>query len=182
MIWAREIEAHGAVSEKFAVVYASDEQASAESAQIVANQYAAKQKQKDDLVEVDVGLWEGLTPEELSRRYPKVYKRWREEPLSVCPPEGEAPEDSSARLREAIQWIIGRQNGNGSAIILGPVAFAVARRIIEGDDQAPHGIGLANVPVVYDVALSEESSEFVLENVVELGMANAVQGKRSGNG
>ena len=75
-------------------VYSSGEQASTETARIVAEPSRARHKAVVDFAEVDAGLWDGLTIEELKRRYPKVFKRWYEDPSAVCPPEGEPLADA----------------------------------------------------------------------------------------
>ena len=59
-------------------------------------------KVRDDLCNLDQGLWEGLTVEDVNRRYPKLAKAWHDRPESVCPPEGESVGDALARVRKVL--------------------------------------------------------------------------------
>ena len=112
---------------KLSTVYASSEQAAVEVAEIVAEKTGASRKTVADLAEVDVGLWDGLTAEELKRRYPKIYKKWHSDPASVSPPEGEALTDAFARLRQALEKLMRKQDDRCVAVVLGPLAFALVR-------------------------------------------------------
>lgn len=145
LVWAQELVAH-----RPAVVVASSEQASSETSQIIAEFHKARRRVVSELKEIDVGLWEGLTADELSRRYPKVYKRWKEEPLGVCPPEGENLNDAGSRLQAAIESVCEKAGQNLPAIVLAPLAFRLARRLLERGNggQVPE-LSVQAGPVVY---------------------------------
>lgn len=112
-------------------VFSSDEQASTETARVVAQRCSAKHKILPDLVEVDAGLWDGLTTDELKRRYPKVFKRWLEDPSTVCPPEGEAVAAARERLAASLEQMTRKLGHHEAAAVLGPVAFGIMRCVIE---------------------------------------------------
>ena len=57
---------------------------------------------REDLCNLDQGLWEGLTVEDVRRRYPKLARAWHDEPESVCPPEGETVGEALDRVRRAL--------------------------------------------------------------------------------
>ena len=59
-------------------------------------------KVRDDLCNLDQGLWEGLTVEDVNRRYPKLAKRWHDAPATVCPPEGESVGEALDRVRRVL--------------------------------------------------------------------------------
>lgn len=124
--WAASLE-----SSDLTTLYASSERSSAETAAILAKRVKAKCKSMAELVEVDVGLWGGLTTEELQRRYPKIFKRWCEDPSSVCPPEGEEWNDACQRLGRGLDAVSRRQGLRTVGMILGPLAFSVMRCLIE---------------------------------------------------
>jgi len=63
----------------------------------------AKSRTDADLAEVNAGLWDGLTHEELERRYERVYKKWWSRPASVSPPGGESVEAACDRLSGALE-------------------------------------------------------------------------------
>jgi len=60
-----------------------------QTAHIIGRITKAKVHARKALNDVDEGLWQGLTREELKRRHPQVYARWMNSPDSVRPPRGE---------------------------------------------------------------------------------------------
>lgn len=73
------------------------------TAQAIGESLQVPVKEIEGLRNLDQGLWEGLTVEDVQRKYPKVYKQWREDPASICPPEGEMVGDAMDRVRESLQ-------------------------------------------------------------------------------
>lgn len=124
--WADELAESG-----INLIYSSDEQTSLETAEIIAKKCGRKSKILAELKEVDAGLWDGLTTEELKRRYPKIFKKWLTDPSSVCPPEGEEIYEVYLRLKGALEWIIWKQAAHRVAIVLGPLAFGLIRCMID---------------------------------------------------
>ncbi len=59
-----------------ASVLSAGDEASTETASIVARSLGVKAKKCVDLGDVDLGLWQGLRMSELRERAPKVYKQW----------------------------------------------------------------------------------------------------------
>lgn len=113
-------------------VYHSPEQTSKEVAAQIAACTGATQKVLPALAEVGMGLWEGLTPQEMKHRYPKLLKAWLTDPTRVCAPEGEELEEASERLRSPMEKIC-RKCGDGLvAVVLGSTAFGLIRCLLEG--------------------------------------------------
>lgn len=131
-------------------VYSADEQASKETAEILMGAHDTRHKIMPGLAEVDIGLWEGLTSEELNRRYPKVYKRWREEPQSVCPPEGESVSAAQMRITEAIEKATAKLSGKAAIVVLGPLAFGLARESFEHVPCEATSHSCSGAPIAYD--------------------------------
>ena len=52
----------------------------------------------DELANIDHGLWQGLSLEEIKRKSPKVLKQWQESPETVRPPGGETIQEALARI------------------------------------------------------------------------------------
>lgn len=89
-------------------------------------------KALDDLVEVDLGLWTGLTESELKKRYAKAHRQLVDAPLNVSPPDGESFSDAARRLRACLKKRI-RPNGKaGIGLVMRPLAFALVRSVLEG--------------------------------------------------
>lgn len=59
-----------------------------------------------DLVEIDHGAWSGLDREEVTRRYPELYRLWREEPTRAPMPEGETIVQVSERVVAAVGRLV----------------------------------------------------------------------------
>lgn len=62
-----------------------------------------KVKENKGLLNLNQGLWEGLPAEEVRRKYPKLFRQWRESPGSVCPPEGETIKELQRRVSKALE-------------------------------------------------------------------------------
>lgn len=61
----------------------------------------------DTLIELGQGEWEGLTHDEVRRRWPKELAAWRDDPLHHHAPGGEALADAVVRARAARETILG---------------------------------------------------------------------------
>lgn len=64
----------------------------------IASSLEVKHKERDDLRNLDQGLWQGLSLEEVRRKFPSVFRQWEEAPETVCPPNGETTTDALGRL------------------------------------------------------------------------------------
>ncbi len=60
-------------------------------------------KESDGLRNFDQGLWQGLRIDDIRRKYPKVFKQWRESPETICPPQGEMVAEAVERIRKALR-------------------------------------------------------------------------------
>jgi broad specificity phosphatase PhoE len=61
----------------------------------------------DGLTELGQGAWEGLTHDEVRRRWPRELAAWREDPLHHHAPGGESVRDALLRARMAHATILG---------------------------------------------------------------------------
>jgi broad specificity phosphatase PhoE len=84
------------------------------------------------LAEVDVGLWAGLTEEQLKSRYASVHHELCEAPLNVNPPEGESLGDADARLRMFLKKQLKRSDERALGLVLRPICFALAWCVLAG--------------------------------------------------
>ena len=73
-----------------------------QTARIIARITHAKVCPRKELNDLDQGLWQGLTVEELRRRHPHVYARWVQSPNSVLPPGGEDLSMAFGRVRTVV--------------------------------------------------------------------------------
>lgn len=79
-----------------------------------------------ELCEVDFGLWEGLTWEEINKLYPDDFKAWDENPVRNTPTGGERKESSKGRCRKAMEHILKRETGDVAIVAHGGILVFVA--------------------------------------------------------
>jgi len=108
-------------------IHCGPDQATQQTAAIIADELQLKVNRVDDLREMDLGLWEGLTVDSFRERFAKVYRQWRNDPLSVEPPGGEPVSRLSERLDKRVEKIVARHQGESIVLVLGRFAYAAAR-------------------------------------------------------
>ena len=79
-----------------------------------------------------MGLWQGLTPEELKMRFPTVFPQWLANPLGVTPPDGEPLAEAIGRIGSALQRIFRRNRGVTVALPLRPMALQIVAGLTMG--------------------------------------------------
>lgn len=113
------------------ILHAPDELAT-QTAACVARKLSVPTKAFEDLVEVDVGLWAGLTESQLKSRYPSAHRELKDDPLNVHPPGGEDLSQAAERLNACIRKQL-RKNGSGTiGVVLRPLLLAMARSTLQG--------------------------------------------------
>lgn len=117
-------------------IHCGADQATRETAAIVADELLLKVKAVDELREMDLGHWEGLTVQDFRDRFSKVHRQWRNDPLSVEPPEGESVSAIAARLEKSLEKILKRKNDQPVILVLGRFAYATARCSLDDGDYA----------------------------------------------
>jgi len=127
---AAELAASGA---DIRTVYACDGESEHETAELIARALGTKVRMEGELRELDYGLWQGLTRDELKRRQPKMYRQWAEAPASVRPPGGETLEEAQTRLRAAIKSILKRHKDDAALLVLRPVAVGLLQCLVTND-------------------------------------------------
>jgi len=150
----RDVEAVAAKlaqSDRLAVIYAGTGQATQETLQVLAKALAVKVKTMQGLEEPDMGLWEGLTHEQLRQRFYKAYKQLTEQPLSVRPPMGEPMDEAAARLIGCIEKICKKHPDETVGLVIGPLAALLIERWARGE-QFQQRQASGNAPAIVKVA------------------------------
>lgn len=114
-------------------IYACDSESECQTADLIAHAIGAKVRTDPDLHELDYGLWQGLTRDELKRRQPKLIRQWIDSPSSVRPPGGETLDEAQQRLRAAIKNILKRHKEGATLLVLRPVAVGLLRCMVTND-------------------------------------------------
>ncbi|MEL6497957.1 MAG: histidine phosphatase family protein [Planctomycetota bacterium] len=99
------------------------------TAEAVARTTGGKLRKVADLVDVGMGLWEGLREQELEDKFPSAHREWRDHPLNVSVPEGEPLSEATHRLVGAIGRTLEklRHSDPGVGIVLRPMSFELVR-------------------------------------------------------
>lgn len=90
-------------SETIDVIYASPTEPAATSAAMLGEALGIPVKIIEGLANLHLGLWQGLSADDLRRKQPRVFKQWEEQPETVCAPEGEECEEALDRVTEALR-------------------------------------------------------------------------------
>ncbi len=117
----------GLGSRPITTVHHAPDDASVETAQLVAAVVGAKTKASDGLAEADLGVFEGITRQEFAERFAKRFKQWQDDPLSLSPPEGEDLADARARIFSTISRLIRRARSDELAVVLHTLGVGLLR-------------------------------------------------------
>lgn len=99
-------------------VYASPCEAAREVANALAERVHVSARTLDKLHNLDHGLWQGMLIEDVRTKQPKVYKQWREQPETVCPPSGETVLAAKARVAEVLLKLLKKHRDKPEPIAL----------------------------------------------------------------
>lgn len=99
-----------------AALYASDLLRAAETAAILGAAVGLAPQQMPELREIDVGQWEGLTPEELYRRFPDHMREFERDPARTVRLGGESYAQLQARALAALTTIQ-RRHAPGETVL-----------------------------------------------------------------
>jgi broad specificity phosphatase PhoE len=98
-------------------VYSSPLKRACTTAEILAEPHHLIVKPIDDLIEIKLGEWEGLSLEEVRRRWPETWKGWREHPAQESIPGGESFSQVAERTIRALEQII-EQNKDLTSLVV----------------------------------------------------------------
>jgi len=123
---------------KPAVIVCGPDECSKASAQTVSDATGSKVRPIDRLANVGMGLWEGMTHQDLEERFPSAYRQWRERPDSIAAPQGESLAGAEERLIGQIHQAAMKLKGENPVImvVLRPMAYALVRARLLGRSPA----------------------------------------------
>jgi broad specificity phosphatase PhoE len=99
-------------------------------ARLIAEKFSLRMRDVPDLEPLHLGLWEGLTRDDVKFRFPTIYPGWLVNPLSVTPPDGEPLAGGITRVRDALKRILRRNKGGTVALPLRPRIAQIALGIL----------------------------------------------------
>ncbi|MBI5192751.1 MAG: histidine phosphatase family protein [Nitrospirae bacterium] len=92
-------------------IYSSDLRRSLDGAKIIAASQGLEVIPSDALREINLGCWEGLTPDEIRSNYTESWDRWLADPIRTCPPGGETIPEMQSRVIKEFEGIIKKHAG-----------------------------------------------------------------------
>ena len=120
-------------------IYTSHLTRSRQTAEAIAagNGHGIAPVSEQELAEMHLGAWEGLTPEEIDARFQSAYQQWRAQPSSITIPQAE----STAAFRQRVRRIFKRlasqfEEGEYVVVSHGGVIAAVLADLWEADYDA----------------------------------------------
>jgi probable phosphoglycerate mutase len=115
-------------------IYAGPDQASQQTAELVAVALQQKVKTNKTLHNLDLGLWQGMLIDDVKSKQPRVYKQWIEHPETVCPPEGETVSAAEERLQDALTKIEKKHKSGTIALVLAEPLASLLCHVVRHDD------------------------------------------------
>lgn len=103
--------------ERLAAIYSSPLRRALETARTVAAPHRLPVETVADLAEMDFGLWDGLSYQEIEAREPERLAHWLADPVAVAPPEGESLAEMGQRVINAFEAIVTRHPGETMTIV-----------------------------------------------------------------
>jgi len=114
------------------LIYSAETLSAAQTAEVLGERMKLRTKTIPKLNEVGFGMWQGLLIDEVKNRHPKVYKRWLDNPPSVCPPDGEPVSDAKQRISDAIRAITKKHDGETVVVVCPKAASTLAKSVLGG--------------------------------------------------
>lgn len=88
-------------------VYVPPQDPGLASGQIFSEELGLPLWKRDELLPLDMGIWEGLCWSEVKERYGRMYRRWQSAPETYAPPQGETVAEVGRRLSVFLQEMLG---------------------------------------------------------------------------
>lgn len=132
--WADAVEAARALSPVgITSVYAGPLRRTINTAQVIADECRIPDVRiLHGLVNVDYGVWEGMTSEEAAMYDPHAFHLYKSDPDNAICPSGERLTDAQARMIEAIELMGSRHAGEKVAAVTHAVMIRLAVAALEG--------------------------------------------------
>ncbi len=102
---------------RIAAVYSSDLSRCAEGARLLAGARGLEAKFLEELRELHIGDWEGMTWQELQEKYPREWQARLADIVNYKVPGGESLLEMAERVRPAIRRIVERHPGEEVAVV-----------------------------------------------------------------
>jgi broad specificity phosphatase PhoE len=140
-----------------AVYRAKRNEACDDVAKLIATKFNLRPRDNVDLDEIDVGLWQGLTRNELRARFPKAFAQWEKHADTITPPDGESFEEAIDRLTGALRNTVYRNRETTIAIAMRPMSMRLAAGILIGESPAQMAAHLHDATLLETIELDADA-------------------------
>ena len=100
-----------------ASVYSSPLQRTCTTATILAKPHGLEVETSDDLIEIQIGDWQGLHIDEVGQRWPELWKQSRIDPSEITMPNGESFQQVTERAIRGFDKIVAANQGKQVIIV-----------------------------------------------------------------
>lgn len=105
-------------------LFTSPSMAAQQTSEILGQALQLKPRVVDRLTNIDLGLWQGSSIDEVKAKQPKVFRQWQEFPETVRPPEGETLAQAEERINDVLERIRKKYRGSEVGILVVPEPLA----------------------------------------------------------
>lgn len=112
-----EAAARALASEAPFALYSSPLRRALQTAEAIGSRAGVRPVKVEELIEMDVGEFEGLSGPQLRERFPDVMRGWDEDPASTVMPDGESLYDVRDRAWPAVQSLAERHGSETVAAV-----------------------------------------------------------------
>jgi len=120
-----ELLADHLIDLKIEAIYSSPLKRALDTARYVAKHHGLSVIVADGLVDLNYGVWQGLSHQEIKERYRALYEKWLEKPHLVAIPEGESLDEVRKRALGVVDGVISKHSG---AVVL--VSHRVVAKVL----------------------------------------------------
>lgn len=113
-----------------------------------------------DLMEINYGVWEGKTEEELLRDDRALYEAWWSHPTETAPPEGESINQVNERCRQAWKEIKPQLTGDAAIVAHGGLLAHFMEQLLGSESIAASTV--AHNASITTIEYEPETERFVL--------------------
>jgi phosphoserine phosphatase len=106
-------------------IYSSPLRRARTTASIIAGPHGLEVQVLTDLIEIQLGDWQGLHRDEIKRRWPELWRQSRTDPSDLTLPNGESYIRVTERAVRALKTIIETNHGKQAAIVTHEVIIKV---------------------------------------------------------
>ena len=154
-------------SENFSSIYTSPLQRCISTTEAISKSHDTCAESLEDLREIDFGLWEGLTFDEIQADYPKQLNAWFESPDDFTFPEGESVPDFRKRVLASLDTILA-QDGDSLVVAHGGSLRVIICHLCGWGIDALHSFDLAPASLTIVKHYAQSSVVSVLNETCHL--------------